>query len=225
MSNTCNTAADQILAGSRKIWEDFHSHPFVRGIADGTLPKEKFEYFMIQDYLYLLEYAKVFSIGAAKATDPYVMKAFSLYVDQIMNGELKIHKAYMERLGISLDRANAAIMAQDNLSYTSYMLRIAYEAGPAEVCAAILPCAVSYEEIACEMVKRDPNCQNHEFYGEWIQGYADPGYHEANVALKELTDRAASDYNEAQIARLVEIGQRCSRYEGGFWDMSWDLKD
>lgn len=219
-----NTPSARILAGSRKIWEDFHVHPFVKGIADGTLSKEKFEYFMIQDYLYLLEYAKVFSIGAAKATDPVVMKAFSAYVDQIMNGELKIHKAYMQRLGIRIEDAEAAVMAQDNLSYTSYMLRIAYEDGPAEVCAAILPCAVSYEDIACAMVKADPSCADHPFYGEWIQGYADPGYHEANAALMELTDRAAADYGEGQIARLIEIGQRCSRYEGGFWDMSWELR-
>lgn len=219
-----NTASERILAGSRTIWEDFHDHPFVKGIADGTLSKEKFEYFMIQDYLYLMEYAKVFSIGTAKAADPGVMKAFSLYVDQIMNGELKIHRAYMEQLGITQRQADDAVMAMDNLSYTSYMLRIAYEGGPAEVCAAILPCAVSYEEIACAMVQKDPSCAEHPFYGEWIRGYADPAYHEANLALMELTDRTAAGYGDSQIEKLVEIGQRCSHYEGGFWDMSWELR-
>ncbi len=224
MNNTGYAAADRILEGSRSIWESFHDHPFVRGIADGTLSKDKFKYYMLQDYLYLLDYAKVFSIGAAKAQDLQVGRHFSAYVDQIMNGEMNIHRAYMARLGISEQDVKEAKQAMDNVSYTSYMLRCAYEGGPAEVCAAILPCAVSYEELASEMVRRDPSCVNHEFYGEWIRGYADPGYHEANTALRDLTALACREAGEEQTERLVEIGQRCSMYEGCFWDMAWELR-
>lgn len=217
-------AADRILEGSRSIWETFHNHPFVRGIAEGTLPEEKFRYYMIQDYLYLLDYAKVFSIGAGKAKDPEIGRHFSVYVDQIMNGELNIHKAYMAKLGITEQELLDARQAMDNLSYTSYMLRCAYEGGPAEVCAAILPCAVSYEELAAEMVKRDPACVNHPFYGDWIRGYAEPGYHDANLDLRELTASACAYMSDEQVEELVEIGQRCSLYEGSFWDMAWELR-
>lgn len=217
-------AADRIIEGSRSVWESFHDHPFVRGIADGTLPKEKFQYYMLQDYVYLLDYAKVFSVGAAKATDPLVGRHFSKYVEQLMNGELNIHKAYMKMLGITEQDVLNVEQALDNLSYTSYMLRCAYEGGPAEVCAAILPCAISYEEIAKEMVKRDPDCVNHEFYGRWIEGYADPGYHEANAALRDLTAQVCETCSDAQIDHLVEIGRRCSLYEGCFWDMAWELR-
>ncbi|MDO4490521.1 MAG: thiaminase II [Lachnospiraceae bacterium] len=217
-------AADRILEGSRSIWETFHDHPFVRGIADGTLPKENFKYYMLQDYVYLLDYAKVFSIGAGKAADPVVGRHFSGYVDQIMNGELNIHKAYMAKLGITEQDVREVYQALDNLSYTSYMLRCAYEGGPAEVCAAILPCAISYEEIAVEMVRRDPACVDHPFYGEWIRGYADPGYHEANTALRDLTAACCENLSEQQIDHLVEIGQRCSLYEGRFWDLAWELR-
>ncbi len=224
MNNRGYAAADRIIEGSRSVWETFHDHPFVRGIADGTLPKEKFKYYMLQDYLYLLDYARVFSIGAGKARDPQVGRYFSGYVDQIMNGELNIHKAYMARLGIAEDDVMAAEQALDNISYTSYMLRCAYEGGPAEVCAAILPCAVSYEEIAAEMVRRDADCVNHPFYGEWICSYADPGYHEANAALREVTAAACAELTETQVDYLVKIGRRCSLYEGCFWDMAWELR-
>ncbi len=219
-----HTVSDRILAGSENIWEAFHSHPFVRGIADGTLSVEKFRHFMIQDYLYLLEYAKVFSVGAAKAEDPEIMRTFSGYVAQILSGEMDIHRGYMERLGISLSEAEGAEPALDNLSYTSYMLRIVYEGGPAEVCAAILPCAVSYEEVARKMVRENPDCAAHPFFGEWIRGYASAAYHDENEALKRITDRAAKECGEAQIRRLIRIGQICSRYEGTFWDMAWELR-
>ncbi len=224
MNKNGYAAADRILEGSRSIWTTFHEHPFVRGIAEGTLPEENFKYYMLQDYVYLLDYAKVFSIGAGKAQDPEIGRHFSRYVDQIMNGELNIHKTYMARLGISDQEVKNVRMAMDNLSYTSYMLRCAYEGGPAEVCAAILPCAVSYEEIAREMVEKYPGCEEHEFFGDWIRGYADPGYHEANEALRDLTAAACESCSEQQIDHLVEIGQRCSIYEGSFWDMAWELR-
>lgn len=58
---------EHFLDSSKEIWEQYHKHPFVRGIGEGTLDKEKFRFYIIQDYLYLIDYAKVFSIGAAKA--------------------------------------------------------------------------------------------------------------------------------------------------------------
>lgn len=218
------TVSDGILDGSRKIWDGYHDHPFVKGIADGTLPIEKFKYFMIQDYLYLLEYAKVFSIGAAKAQDPKIQSIFSGYVSQILSGEMDIHKGYMKRLGISMDEVYNTRMAQDNLSYTSYMLRIAYEYGPAHVCAAILPCAVSYETIAKKMVGENPLCSSHPFYGEWINGYASDDYHNENEELKEITEYTSAGLGEDKIKELVQIGERCSLYEGSFWDMSWEMR-
>lgn len=219
-----HTVSDRILKGSQNIWEEFYSHPFVTGIADGTLPVEKFQFFMIQDYLYLRDYARVFSVGVAKAKDPELMRVFSGYVAQIRNGEMDIHRSYMARLGISLKEAENAAQSLDNLSYTSYMLRVAYEEGPAEICAAILPCAVSYEMIAKKMVQENPSCADHEFYGEWIRGYACQEYHNENEELKAITEGSAERYSEEQIEHLVEIGRRCSRYEKNFWDMSWEMR-
>ncbi len=218
------TVSNLIIEGSQSIVDGFHSHPFVKGIANGTLPVEKFKFFMIQDYLYLLDYAKVFSIGAAKTSDPQMMRAFSGYVSSILSGEMDIHKGYMKRLGIEISEAEKARMSQDNLSYTSYMLRMAYEGGPAEVCAAILPCAISYELIGREMVKKNPKCEEHEFYGEWIRGYSNDEYHEENLRLMELTEKAAEGYSKKELERLIEIGRRCSLYEGSFWDMSWEMR-
>ena len=138
------TTTQRLLAATEDIWAEYHTHPFVRGIADGTLDEEKFRYYMVQDYLYLIDYAKVFAIGVAKARDPETMRLFAGYVHQILDGEMDIHKGYMQRLGIPLEEAERAPVALDNLSYTSYMLRVAYDEGPAEIAAAILSCALSY---------------------------------------------------------------------------------
>lgn len=217
----------RLLDASKEIWAGYHAHPFVRGIADGTLEREKFQYYMVQDYLYLMDYAKVFTIGVAKSQDMEAMRLFTGYVSQILEVEMGIHRGYMQRLGISLDKAEKAeeaSVALDNLSYTSYMLRVAYEEGPGEIAAAILSCALSYEVIAKEMVQSYPSCMDHLFYGEWVRGYTDSGYAEANQKLINLIERLTIDYSETQMQRLEEIFIACSRYEEAFWDMSWEMR-
>ena len=222
--NHTSSISTCIIEGSRHIWDEYYAHPFVLGISDGTLPKEKFQYFMVQDYLYLIDYAKVFSIGAAKAEDMDIARAFNTYVSCILDGEMNIHKNYMKRLGIQQYDILNARSATDTLNYTSYMLRIAYEAGTAEICAAILPCAVSYEKIAKKMVEENPDCITHPFFGEWIKGYASEEYHEENEALIALTEKAAAGCSVRKINKLVDIGIRCSTYEKLFWDMAWEMR-
>ncbi len=218
------TVTERLLARTRDIWEGYSAHPFVRGIADGTLDREKFRFYMIQDYIYLVDYAKVFALGVAKSRDVQTMRLFAGYVHQILDGEMDIHRGYMKRLCIPLEEAEAAQAALDNASYTAYMLKVAYEEGPAEIAAAILSCALSYEHIARRIVAEHPDAQAHPFYGEWVAGYADEGYAAANRELAALTERLAAGYTEAQLRRLEEIFTVCSRYEAAFWDMAWEMR-
>ena len=94
------TVTERLLKDTESIWAEYHQHPFVQGIADGSLDKEKFKYYMIQDYLYLLDYTKVFAIGVAKAKDMAFMKRFANSTHAILDGEMDIHRSYMARLGI-----------------------------------------------------------------------------------------------------------------------------
>lgn len=206
------------------IWEKCLNHPFVQGIGDGTLAVEKFRYFMLQDYLYLFDYAKVFAVGVVKARDPELMRTFSKNVDSILNGEMKIHRAYMARLGITEKQVFEAKLALDNISYTNYMLSSAHAGGPAEIVASILACSWSYAEIGQALAKT-PGAAEHPFYGEWIQGYASEDYAKTNEALIELMDELAGNVTEKEFQVLSDIFVNCSRYELGFWDMAWEMRE
>ena len=205
------------------VWEQCLHHPFVTGIGDGTLDVEKFRHFMLQDYLYLFDYARVFALGVVKARDPELMRTFSQNVDAILNGEMNIHRAYMKRLGITEEQVLAVKPALDNLSYTNYMLSVAHTGGPMEIVASILACSWSYAEIG-QTLAQIPGAADHPFYGEWIQGYASEDYTATNQALIELMDELAAGATEDQIAHLTDIFVNCSRYELGFWDMAWELR-
>lgn len=205
------------------VWEACLRHPFVTGIGDGTLDMEKFRYFMLQDYLYLFDYARVFALGVVKARDPELMRVFAANVDAILGGEMKIHRAYMKRLDITEEQVFSIKPALANLSYTNYMLSVAQTGGPMEIVASILACSWSYAEIG-QALAAIPGAAEHPFYGEWIRGYASEEYAATNQELIELMDSLAADAGEEQLAYLTDVFVNCSRYELGFWDMAWDVQ-
>ena len=221
MSNL--SVSERLHEAAAPIWAKCLSHPFVTGIGDGTLDVDKFRYFMLQDYLYLFDYAKVFALGVVKARDPELMRIFAGNVESVLNGEMSLHRSYMKRLGITEAQVLAVRPALDNLSYTNYMLSVAGVGTPAEIVASILACSWSYAEIG-QALARIPGALEHPFYGEWIQGYAGGEYAAANAALIELMNDLAKDASEAQMRDLTGIFVNCSRYELGFWDMAWEMR-
>ena len=213
---------ERLLAATEEIWKAYNEHPFVLGIQNGTLDKEKFRYYIIQDYLYLEDYAKTFAVGVAKAKSLEMANLFAKYIS-VMNGELDVHNGYLARLGVTQEEIDSTPRSLDNLSYTSYMLRVAYEEGEAEILAAILSCAYSYEMIARNIVKNNPDSVNHEFYGDWIKGYASDEYSKENVVLFEMLEKLTEHYTDEQKQHIVDIYVACSRYELAFWNLSWNM--
>ncbi len=212
----------RMLEATREIWKAYNEHPFVLGIRNGTLDKKKFRRYIIQDYLYLRDYAKVFALGVAKAKSLEIANLFVGFIPA-MNGELNVHEGYLARLGVTQEEIDTSLPSLDNLSYTSYMLRVAYEEGEAEILAAILACAYSYEVIAKNIVQNNPDAANDEFYGNWIKGYISAAYSDDNKILLTTLDRLTRNYTEEQVRHLTEIFVACSRYELAFWDMSWNM--
>lgn len=214
---------ERLLAATTDIWKSYNEHPFVLGIQNGTLDKEKFRYYIIQDYLYLEDYAKTFAVSVAKAKSLEMANLFAMYIS-VMNGELDVHNGYLARLGVTQEEIDSTPRSLDNLSYTSYMLRVAYEEGEAEILAAILSCAYSYEIIARNIVKNNPASIHDEFYGDWIKGYASDAYAEENAILLDTLNRITENNTESQIQHLIDIFVACSRYELAFWEMSWRVR-
>lgn len=218
---------DRLYNDAAHIWDHWCDHPFVDGLGKGDLAPERFRYYMIQDYRYLLEYAKIFALGVVKATDENMMRQFASMVSSFLDGEMKIHKAYMKRLGITDAEVAESRTALPNASYTGYMLACAHNYGLPELLTAILSCAWSYELIADELLRRYPSSVAHPFYGEWVSGYSSEEYRENNHLIFNMVEEVLSAQvtSDAHYKRLSEIFVNCSRYEMGFWDMAWNMTE
>ncbi len=152
------TMTERLLEATKEIWDGYNETPFVEGIADGSLDHEKFKIYMIQDYLYLLTIQRYFHRNGEGEKPRRYAPVRGLYPFDL-DGEMDIHRAYMTRLGIAKEEAEQTPVALDNLSYTSYMLRVAYGKERRRSWRPILSCALSYEFIAKKILAEYPGCR------------------------------------------------------------------
>ncbi|ARK30432.1 thiaminase II [Halalkalibacter krulwichiae] len=203
------------------IWRKNHAHPFVQGIGDGSLDQNKFRFYMIQDYLYLTEYAKLFALGVMKAEDLETMGKFANLLDATLNEEMSLHREYAKKFGIEESEFENAKPAPTMLAYTHYMLHVGQNGTLADLVAAVLPCTWSYWEIGKEL-NDIPGAADHEFYGEWIQMYRSDEFGQLAKWLIDLLDTLTEGKPETELSKLEEIFLNTTRFEYMFWEMSYN---
>src|SRR5438876_1674487 len=165
-------ASDLFRAQSAPIWDALHGHAFITELADGSLPLEKFRFFLEQDDLYLEEYARCLAMGAARSRNERELRFFLADLNQVMDAELPSNRALLHEvieLGAE-DRGGALMMAPATVAYTSYLQSLALRGGPLEIMACLLPCAWSYVEIATAPRGSNPNAPDGSVGGRWL-GY------------------------------------------------------
>jgi thiaminase/transcriptional activator TenA len=207
-----------------RIWAGLHAHPFLRELATGTLPLEKFRFFIEQDLLYLPDYARCMAVGAAKSRTEAELEFFTRELEGTVGLEIPNQRRTLDQL-IELgaaDRGGALGMAPANVAYTSYMLAVAAHGGPLEIVAAILPCSWSYVEIAERLAAE---IADHPVYADWVRFYLTDEMSELVRAMRESFDAAGeAGLSPALRQRLAEIFAMSSRLEGSFWDMAYTLE-
>ena len=114
--------SQRIYACAQKLWPQYLSHPFVVQMADGTLPREKFRYYMVQDYLYLRDYVKIFAAILQKTDDFEQIRFLSGEMANTIDETFRTHLPYMKRLGVTEEEIADARPHIDNSAYTHYMI-------------------------------------------------------------------------------------------------------
>ncbi|MBO8162658.1 MAG: thiaminase II [Brevibacillus sp.] len=212
--------SERLYQRVQPIWEQTHQHPFVTGLGDGSLPKDSFVFYMKQDYLFLIDYAKLFGIASAKAHDLATSARFAALQEATLNQEMALHRGYADRLGISQDELESTEPSFVLLAYTSYMLKVAWQGSLPELISALLPCMWSYAEIGKRLATK-PGALEHPLYGEWVSMYSSAEFGELAEWLIQLLDRLTEGMDEQELARLEEHFLNTSRMEYQFWDMAY----
>lgn len=205
-----------------EIWDAQHRHPFVRGIGDGTLDLERFQFWIRQDYLFLIEYSRLLALAAARAPDLDTMRRFANLAHETLHEEMDLHRSYSADLGIPAADLEREKMAPTTRGYTDFLLRTATVGDFAELVAAVLPCMWGFNEIGRRLAEH--GLPGVERYVRWIEMYASDEFTSLVDWLRELTDRISTNLPGASWDRMRDVFVTSSRYELSFWEMAWTLE-
>ena len=206
------------LPSFRKILE----HPFVCGLADGTLPEDVFAFYIRQDALYLESYARTMSLIAARLPKQEQRDLMTGFIKDTLATERYMHELYQNMNAKHLPPAPAKASPTCQL-YMSYEARIAATAPVEVACAVILPCFTVYQQTGVHLLAARK--KNGNPYTDWIDAYADPAFDKATRAAVALCDELAAAATPAVREQMTEAYANATRMEWMFWDSAWKKED
>ena len=222
--------SDELWQASESTYRAILDHPFLLGLADGTLPRAAFRHFVVQDSHYLRDYARALAVCAAKAPTEADVRAFADDAVGALAAEQEMHAGFLNDLGMDdpvlndpvLDGAGATVDDAEVLpttrAYTSYLLATVYGGSFAQGLAAVLPCYWIYARVGEALLRTsspDP------LYARWIESYGDESFQAVVRRVLKLTDRVGAELSPVERRRAVGHFATTSRYEWMFWDAAW----
>jgi thiaminase/transcriptional activator TenA len=207
--------SDEAWQQNEGVREAIHRLPFNTELAAGTLSRERFRFYIVQDAIYLGQYARVLALAAAKAPEITILQGFANSALGAVAVEQALHGRYLQEFGVDPASVMAAEPTQDCLAYTSFLLTAAYQEPWEILIAALLPCFWIYWDVA-QAITREAAPDNP--YRAWIDTYADPHFGEAVGRVIGVADEAAAAATPRVRAGMLAAFRRSAQYEWLFWD-------
>lgn len=204
-------------------WSAYTHHSFVESLRDGSLPREAYVHYLIQDYVFLMHFSRAWALAVVKSETLSEMKLASTTVNSLVNLEMQHHVDICAKYGISEQELFSATEEPENLSYTRYVLDAGLSGDLVDLLAALAPCIFGYGEIGKRLAE---NLSPDNPYAEWIKTYASDEYQQVCNEAGQLIDEAlerriGSDFQVSpRWERLTDRFVMAAKLEAGFWSMS-----
>lgn len=205
------TISNDLWQSNQDLAQACVEHPFVQGIATGTLDRAKFAYYVGQDAFFLEAFARAYSIAAAKAMDWDGFNTFHMLADGVLE-ELKLHEGYAAKWGVNLQNVEPGAATR---RYTDFLLATAWGSDVSSITVAMAPCMRLYAFLGQQLAT--DGIPNHH-YADWIRTYSHSDFEELAQKLERLierythlTDSIKSNYRYAML---------CER---DFFEAAWQI--
>lgn len=213
---------ERLKADAAPQWADYVDHEFVRNLGAGSLPLAAFKHYLVQDYLFLLQFARAYALGVYKSPSLDDMRQSLEGVKAILDVELDLHLELCSAWGMTKADIESAPEDTPTMAYTRFVLDAGMSGDLLDLQAALAPCIIGYAEIGAALksagVATDANP-----YARWINEYGSDMYQELAQGFGEWMDRTGDVYlTEARYPRVASLFEKASRLESGFWQMGLD---
>ena len=197
-----------------------NDHPFVKQLGDGSLALDKFQYYLKQDYVFLINYCKVLAIASSKSSTEEMMRKWVSLLNETLNSEMDLHRNFCNEFGISLDQLEKTVADSSTNNYCNFLINNANENSEKFIAVSLLPCQWGYQEIAQNFVKNNLNTQS--FHKTWIDSYSSKEYQEVTEWLKNYVDEIGKSSSQNEIEKYHKLFVLGIEYEIGFWESAWN---
>jgi thiaminase/transcriptional activator TenA len=212
----------QLRRRADRIWQAIDAHPFLRELHAGTLSMNRFTYFILQDYVYLLDFAQVLCQGGGKSPNLETLDLFCRHALGAVEVERTFHASFGKSLGLSRKQLDAVPKGPMTQSYIGHLQSVARSGSLGELVAAVLPCYWIYGEVGRRLYRNRP--RKPKIYRQWIETYASDEFWQPVREQIHLMDRiavaASSDEKKLMTAHFI----LSSRYEFMFWEQAYRLE-
>jgi thiaminase/transcriptional activator TenA len=217
MSN--NNFYETMRHKSDSLWQATFSHPFVKGIGDGSLSREKYKFYLEQDYVYLIDFSRVFALASAKAPAVDDMGYFATLLNATLNMEMDLHRKTCQEFGITTQQLEKTEKSMITSAYTNLLVRTCYEGDLSDILAVLLPCAVGYVEIGQQLKKK--GFPDNKFYQDWINTYSSQEFEDLTDWLIQKMNTLSENVSEAREKKWYDLYLSSARFEYLFFEMGW----
>ena len=216
---------ERLRSNAADDWEAYVDHDFVRRLGAGTLPQAAFRTYLVQDYLFLIQFARAYGLAAYKSRTPADIRAAQIGLAAILD-ETALHVRLCARWGIDENALTATPELPATVAYTRFVLDCGATGDLLDLHVALAPCVVGYAEIGRALAPNGLEALGEHPYREWIAEYAgDPYQAVAAKARLQLDALAARALTEQRFPELAATFATASRLEAAFWQMAMDAAE
>lgn len=218
----------QLSAACARDWRAYVKHDFVRKLAAGTLPEASFRHYLVQDYLFLIHFARAYALAVYKSEDVAEMREGAGMLDALLNTEMRLHLDYCARWGLSEEEVAGAPEARATLTYTRFVLEAGHAGDLLDLLVALAPCACGYGEIGARLMADEDTKLEGNPYRPWIEMYGGADFQKVSRGAVAQVDRVAArrigerPEESGRWPGLVHTFATATRLEADFWQMGLD---
>ena len=213
---------ERLKSAASVEWRAYTGHPFTNAMADGSLSEAAFRHYLVQDYLFLIEFARAYALAVYKSPRLADMREAAAGMSAIIDVEMNLHVKLCAEWGLSADDLEQAPPAVEMLAYTRYVLDAGMRGDLLALKVALAPCVIGYADIATRLAAQPGALAATNPYSVWIAEYAGAAYQDiAAKALTQLDSLADLYATPAREQDLIAIFKEATRLEAEFWEMGW----
>jgi thiaminase/transcriptional activator TenA len=216
---------DRLKAAAADDWQSYVDHEFVRQLGARTLPQAAFRTYLVQDYLFLIQFARAYALATYKSRTLADMRMAQAGLTAILD-EMDLHVRLCGRWGLAPEDIETAPEHQATVAYTRFVLDCGAAGDLLDLHVALAPCVIGYAEIGRNLTPKGIDALGDHPYREWISEYAGEAYQDvAAAARRHLDDLAARAMTERRFTELAVLFGKASRLEASFWQMGLDVAE